>query len=183
MSLAWRGLARAPARTALVLLGLSVTGALLLDMTMLAGGLEASLGAVLSRLGFAVRVVPRGTLPFSGDAEIADGDRLAAAIAARPDVTAAVPVVGANLYVHTDAGRVPSFALGIPIGAQGVYTLLRGQDLAALPPAIADGSEGNEVVPVVVNENMVRLDGVVLGAVLVLSGTPGPVLQAFAGAQ
>src|SRR6516162_8299242 len=94
MSLAWRGLARAPARTALVFVGLSVTGALLLDMTMLAGGLEASLGAVLSRLGFAVRVVPRGTMPFSGDAEITDGDRLAAAIATRPDVTAAVPVVG-----------------------------------------------------------------------------------------
>ncbi|HVI85429.1 MAG TPA: hypothetical protein VNA86_08935, partial [bacterium] len=87
MSLAWRGLARAPARTALVFVGLSVTGALLLDMTMLAGGLEASLGAVLSRLGFAVRVVPRGTLPFSGDSEISDGDRLAAAIASRPDVT------------------------------------------------------------------------------------------------
>jgi putative ABC transport system permease protein len=183
MSLAWRGLARAPARTALVLLGLSVTGALLLDMTMLAGGLEASLGAVLSRLGFAVRVVPRGTLPFSGDSEMIDGDRLAAAIASRPDVTAAVPIVGTNLYVRRGGGRVPSFALGIPIGAQGVYTLLRGQDIAALSSAGADGSEGDEVAPIVVNENMQRLDGVGLGDVLVLSGTPGPLLQAFAGVQ
>jgi len=183
MSLAWRGLARGPARTALVLLGLSVTGALLLDMTMLAGGLEASLGAVLSRLGFAVRVVPRGTMPFSGDAEITDGDRLAAAIATRPDVTAAVPVVGANLYIRSDGRRVPSFALGIPMGTQGVYTLLRGRDLAASPSAGADGPEGNEVVPIVVNENMARLDGVGLGDVLVLAGTPGPLLQAFAGAQ
>src|SRR6516225_2713970 len=133
MSLAWRGLARGPARTALVLLGLSVTGALLLDMTMLAGGLEASLGAVLSRLGFAVRVVPRGTMPFSGDAEITDADRLAGAIPTRPDVTAAVPVVGAKLYIRRDGRRVPSFALGVPTGAQGVYTLLRGQDLGASP--------------------------------------------------
>jgi putative ABC transport system permease protein len=180
MSLAWRGLARAQARTALVLLGLSVTGALLLDMTMLAGGLEASLGAVLGRLGFAVRVVPRGTLPFSGDAEIAGGNRLAASIAAQPGVTAAVPVVGANLYIRKDARRVPSFALGIPAGGQGVYTLRRGRDLTAPPSGPV---EGNEAVPIVVNENMVRLDGVQLGDLLVLSGTPGPVLQAFAGEE
>ena len=167
--LALRTLARAPARTALVVLGLSVTGALLLDMTMLAGGLEASLGAVLSRLGFALRVVPRGTLPFSGSAEIADGDRLAAAIAREPGVAEAIPVVGGNLYLRGDGQAFPSFAFGVPPGRGGFYTVLEGTDLAADAP----------LVPVVINRNMARLNGVRIGDRLVATGTPGSGLQAF----
>ncbi|HKV45050.1 MAG TPA: FtsX-like permease family protein [bacterium] len=181
--LALRTVVRVPARTLLVVLGLSVTGALLLDMTMLAGGLEASLGSVMSRLGFAVRVVPRGTMPFSGDAEIADGDRLAAEIAARPGVAAAVPVLGANLYVRGDGPQFPSFALGVPPDARGVYTILQGADLApaAAGPTVPDGGDG--AVPIVINQNMARLDGVRVGSRLVLSGAPGAVLQQFAGIQ
>ena len=179
--LALRTLIRVPARTVLVVLGLSVTGALLLDMTMLAGGLEASLGSVLSRLGFAVRVVPRGTLPFSGAAEIADGDRLATAIAGQPGVAAAVAVVGANLYVRGGSQRFPSFALGVPPGAQGVYTVLQGADLPAPPAAPSNGDDG--VVPIVVNQRMARLDGVRIGDRLLLSGAPGAALQQFAAVQ
>jgi putative ABC transport system permease protein len=187
--LALRTLTRAPTRTALVVLGLSVTGALLLDMTMLAGGLQASLGAVLDRLGFAVRVVPRGTLPFSTDAEIVDGDRLAAAIAAQPAVAAAIPVVGTNVYVRRDGRRFPSFALGVPAGASGMYTLLEGQDLprAAGSRGAAGGAPAGGApvgdVPVVINRNMARLEGVRTGDRLVLSGAPGPMLQTFAAVE
>jgi len=179
--LAARTLVRVPARTALVVLGLSVTGALLLDMTMLAGGLQASLGSVLSRLGFAVRVVPRGTLPFSGDAEIADADRLAAAIETQPGVTAAVPVVGANLYVRRGGRRFPSFALGVPSGTPGAYTLVAGADLPARPGPPSGGTA--PVVPIVINQNMARLDGVRIGDRVVLSAAPGTILQTFAAAQ
>jgi len=167
-----RTLRRYPVRTALVILGLSVTGALLLDMTMLSRGLEASLGTVLSRLGFAVRVVPRGTLPFSSNAEIPAGDRLAAAIAARPGVAAAVPVAATNLYVRRGPDRFPSFALGVPAGGSGVYALLDGRDL---PPP---GSAGGGVV--VINRNMARLDGVKLGDTLVLSAVPQPFVVRYA---
>ena len=178
--LALRALGRAPARTALVVLGLSVTGALLLDMTMLAGGLEASLGAVLSRLGFAVRVVPRGTLPFSGSAEIADGDSLAAAIAAQKGVEAAIPVVGGNVYLRTADRQVPSFALGVPPGAGGVYTILEGANLPGRgAPAARDGWR----VPLVINRNMARLDGIRIGDGVIVSGGPGSGLQGFAAAQ
>jgi len=173
--LALRTLARAPARTALVVLGLSVTGALLLDMTMLAGGLETSLGAVLSRLGFAVRVVPRGTLPFSGTAEIADGDRLASAIAGQPGVADAIPVVGGNLYLRMGERQFPSFALGIPPGRRGVYTVLEGADLSA--------STGAGTIPIVINRNMARLDGIRVGDRLVASGAPGSGLQALTAVQ
>ncbi len=179
--LAFRTLIRVPARTALVVLGLSVTGALLLDMTMLAGGLQASLGSVLSRLGFAVRVVPRGTLPFSGDAEIADADRLAAAIETQSGVTAAVPVLGANLYVQQGGRRFPSFALGVPSGTPGVYTLVAGADLSTRPGPPSGGTA--PVLPIVVNQNMARLDGVRIGDRLVLSAAPGTILQAFAAVQ
>ena len=173
--LALRTVLRHPVRTGLVIVGLSVAGALLLDMNMLSGGLEASLGTVMARLGFAVRVVPHGTLPFSSDAEIPDGDRLAAEIAARPGVTSAVPVVGTNLYaLHGE--RFPSFALAVPAGGTGVYTVLDGRDLP--------GERGTDPLPpVVINDNMARLDAVRLGDTVVLSTAQGPVLAPFSAPQ
>lgn len=173
--LALRTVLRHPARTGLVIIGLSVAGALLLDMNMLSGGLEASLGTVMARLGFAVRVVPHGTLPFSSDAEIPDGDRLAAEIAARPGVTTAVPVVGTNLYA-LHGQRFPSFALAVPAGGTGVYTVLDGHDLPG--PRRTD-----PLPPVVINDNMARLDAVRLGDTLVLSTAQGPVLAPFSAPQ
>lgn len=170
--LATRSLTRHPVRTALVIVGLSVTGALLLDMTMLSRGLEASLGSVMSRLGFAVRVVPRGTLPFSSSAEIPDGDRLAAAIAARPGVAAAVPVVATTLYVQHGTDRFPSFALGVPAGGSGAYAVLDGRDL---PPAGSSAAP-----PVVINRNMARLDGVRIGDTVVLSAVAEPFVVRYA---
>ncbi|HET9000683.1 MAG TPA: FtsX-like permease family protein, partial [bacterium] len=140
----------------------------------LAGGLEASLGTVLNRLGFAVRVVPRGTLPFSGTAEIADGDRLASAIATRPSVGDAIPVVGGNIYLRTGERQFPSFALGIPSGRRGVYTVLEGTDLS---------TSSAETVPVVINRNMARLDRIRLGDRLIASGAPGSGLQALTAVQ
>ena len=172
--LAARGLRRSPVRTALVVLGLCVTGALLLDMTMLSGGLVTSLGQVLSRLGFAVRVVPKGTLPFSGDSEIAGGDRLARAIAARPGVTDVVPVLATNVYVRRGQKTFASFALGVPGGGTGAYALLAGRDLPRRPSAADDGT-----VPVVVNPATERLDGTRLGDTLVVSAAARPELASF----
>jgi putative ABC transport system permease protein len=173
-----RGLMRAPVRTALVVAGLGITGALLLDMTMLSGGLEASLGLVLSRLGFAVRVVPQGRLPFSGAAQIAGGEALAARIAAHPDVAAAIPVAGGNIYLRAGGHEFPAFGLGVPPGSAGIYTLLRGTDLT---PAGTAGTGG--ALPIVINEHMARLDGVRVGDRLLAAGAPGAGLQAVATVQ
>ena len=173
--LAVRGLRRAPVRTALVVLGLCVTGALLLDMTMLSGGLVTSLGQVLGRLGFAVRVVPKGTLPFSGDAEIPDGDRLAAEIAAQPGVTDVVPVVATNVYVRRGPETFASFALGVPRGGTGAYALLAGADLPRRGAAPDDGT-----VPAVINPVMARLDGARVGDALVVSSGARSALSSFA---
>jgi putative ABC transport system permease protein len=166
--LAVRTLGRNPIRTLLVLLGLAVTGALLLDMTMLAHGLETSLGSVLSRLGFAIRVVPKGTLPFAPGALIPNGAGLAAAIARQPGVAAAVPIVGTNIFVTHGGRRTPAFVFGVPGGGTNAYAVLQGRDLPApsVPPAAAGVSS------VIVNPNMVRLDGVKIGDTLVLTAGP-----------
>jgi putative ABC transport system permease protein len=182
--LAGRSLGRHPVRTLLVILGLSVTGALLLDMTMLSHGLEASLGTVLSRLGFAVRVVPKGTLPFSSPAEISDGDRLAAAIAGRPGVAGVVPVLATNLYVHRGGDRFPAFAVGVPAGGSGFYALLEGHDVREAAAGSAPGSgapaHAKSVPPVVIDRNMAHLEGVGVGDTLVLSAAPQPYITPYA---
>jgi len=176
--LAGRTLRRNPPRTLLVLAGLAVTGALLLDMTMLAHGLETSLGAVLGRIGFAIRVLPKGALPFAGDEEIQGAGRLAAAIAKQPGVTAAVPAVATNVYVGPARGggaRFTSFVFAVPGGGTGAYALLDGRDLPA------DGTTPAGRMPgVVINPNMARLDGVRLGDTLMLSAVPARGLASVA---
>lgn len=162
--LAGRTLGRNRVRSVLVLLGLAVTGALLLDMTMLAHGLETSLGAVLGRIGFAIRVLPKGALPFAGEEELTGADRLAAAIARQPGVAAAVPVVATNVYVlHGDA-RFPAFVLAVPEGGTGAYALLEGRDL---PPGPGPGRPAAIINPV-----MAQRDGVRVGDTMVLSAVP-----------
>ena len=162
--LAGRTLGRNRVRSGLVLLGLAVTGALLLDMTMLAHGLETSLGAVLSRIGFAIRVLPKGALPFAGDEELAGADRLAEAIARQPGVAAAVPVVATNVYVRHGGARFPAFVLAVPEGGTGAYALLEGRDL---PPGPGAGMPA-----AIINPIMAQDDGVRVGDTIVLSGVP-----------
>lgn len=162
--LAGRTLRRNRARSALVLLGLAVTGALLLDMTMLAHGLETSLGAVLSRIGFAIRVLPKGALPFAGEEELAGADRLAEAITRQPGVAAAVPVVATNVYVRRGGARFPAFVLAVPEGGTGAYALLEGRDL---PPGPGPGMPA-----AIINPIMAQRDGVRVGDTMVLSAVP-----------
>lgn len=162
--LAGRTLGRNRVRSALVLLGLGVTGALLLDMTMLAHGLETSLGAVLSRIGFAIRVLPKGALPFAGEEELAGADGLAEAIARQPGVTAAVPVVATNVYVRHGGARFPAFVLAVPEGGTGAYALLEGRDLPPRPSPAMPAA--------IINPIIAQRDGVRVGDTMVLSAVP-----------
>jgi putative ABC transport system permease protein len=84
--LARKGLFRHRTRTFLAVLGVGVSGALLLDMQMLSRGLQVSLQRVLRDIGYEVRVTPRGTLPFETEASFQQGHTIAAAIAADPRV-------------------------------------------------------------------------------------------------
>jgi putative ABC transport system permease protein len=104
---------------------------------------------------------------------IADGDRLAALTAKQPGVAAAVPVVGTNIFVTRGRVRTPAFVFAVPAGGTGAYDVLRGRDLPAGPPKPSAGGAGVDEAPgVIVNPNMVRLDGVRLGDTLVLSAVP-----------
>ena len=115
-------------RTLLALAGIAVSAALLLDMTMLASGLTLSFGELLGVSGYALRVTPKGILPFDSDAAIADGAGVARRIAAVPGVRAVAPVLGAQFrLVRGDSAGQPMFTVGIDPRAEFLYRVVRGR--------------------------------------------------------
>lgn len=131
LRLAWLALWRHPARTALALLGIAVSAALLLDMVMLASGMRENFEGFLLLRGYQLRVAPRGTLPFDSEATIDSASLLTQQIAALAQVTAVSPVLGAQLQsASTGDSTVTAFTLGINPAVQGDYEVVRGADIA-----------------------------------------------------
>ena len=151
-----RALVRRAGRTSLALAGIAVSAALLLDMTMLASGLTGSFGELLGVSGYALRVTPRGSLPFDSEAGIARGDEAAARIAAVPGVRAVAPVLGAQLYLaRGDSVGEPLFTSGVDPRAQFLYRLVAGRE-----PGEAE---------VVVSEPLAAAEGLAVGDTLRLA--------------
>jgi putative ABC transport system permease protein len=124
-----RSLFRRGGRTALALAGIAVSAALLLDMTMLASGLTGSFGDLLGVSGYALRVTPRGSLPFDSEAGIAGGDQVGRRIAAVPGVKAVAPVLGAQFYLaRGDSAGEPLFTSGVDPAAQFLYQVVDGRE-------------------------------------------------------
>lgn len=145
-----RSLLRRGGRTALALAGIAVSAALLLDMTMLASGLTGSFGELLGISGYALRVTPRGSLPFDSEAGIPDGDAVGRRIAAVPGVRAVAPVLGAQFFLaRGDSVGEPLFTTGVRPGAQFLYRVTSGREPGA-----------GEVV---VSEPLARAEGLSLG--------------------
>lgn len=112
-------------RTAFAMAGVAVATAMLLDMLMLAGGLQVSFEDLLRSAGYQLRVSPSGTLPLDTDATIGSAEELIASLSAQPGVEQVAPLLAANLRSGPEAeGRV--FALGVDPGAQGVFRLVEG---------------------------------------------------------
>ncbi|HEU0013044.1 MAG TPA: FtsX-like permease family protein [Longimicrobium sp.] len=127
-----RSLWRRAGRTALALAGIAVSAALLLDMTMLASGLTVSFGDMIGLSGYALRVTPRGILPFDSEAGIAQGRAVTRRIAAVPGVRAVAPVLGAQFYpVRGDSAGEPMFTVGIDPRAQFLYRVTEGREPGA----------------------------------------------------
>lgn len=123
-----RSLFRRGGRTALALAGIAVSAALLLDMTMLASGLTKSFGELLGVSGYALRVTPRGSLPFDSEAGIAGGDSVGRRIAAVEGVRAVAPVLGAQFYLaRGDSAGEPLFTSGIDPQSQFLYRIVDGR--------------------------------------------------------
>ncbi|HEY7768247.1 ABC transporter permease [Longimicrobium sp.] len=124
-----RSLFRRGGRTALALAGIAVSAALLLDMTMLASGLTGSFGDLLGVSGYALRVTPRGSLPFDSEAGIVGGDAVGRRIAAVPGVKSVAPVLGAQFYLaRGDSAGEPLFTSGVDPAAQFLYQVVDGRE-------------------------------------------------------
>src|SRR5687768_8656344 len=127
-TLAFASLRRHRARTALAVLGVAVSAAMLLDMVMLSSGMRESFRGLLLSQGFQLRLSPKGTLPFDTEATIRGADSLVALIRARPSVGAVSPVLGGQLHFPLPESAVTAAALGVEPSVQGDYELVAGRD-------------------------------------------------------
>jgi putative ABC transport system permease protein len=131
-SLVWglRSLGRQPLRTGLSLAGIAVAAAMLLDMVMLSGGIDKSFSDLLLGRGYQIRLTPKGTLPFDTEATLSHVSAIVAALRSEPAVESAGPVLGTSIYGRVSDSLVTLFGYGIDPGAQGLYRLSSGSDLA-----------------------------------------------------
>ena len=137
-ALAWATLRRHPVRTALAVLGVAVSAAMLLDMVMLASGMQVSFRALLVRQGFEMRLSPKGTLPFDTEARIARASSAESLLLATPGVATISPVLGTTLHVVDGERSTATFALGIRPEVQGDYELLDGSDVVTAQALVAN---------------------------------------------
>ena len=127
----WRNLLRHPVRSALAIAGITVTTAMLLDMVLLAGGIERSFERLLLGRGYQIRISPSGTLPFDTEATIPGATGLREAFKADSGVAGVAPLLGASAFARTGDTLVALFAYGIDPAEQGIYQMVSGSDLAA----------------------------------------------------
>jgi len=126
----FRNLGRHPIRSGLALAGIAVTTAMLLDMVLLAGGIERSFERLLLGRGYQIRVSPKGTLPFDTEATIPGIARVIESIRQDSAVAAAGAVLGTSVYARRGDSLVTLFGYGIDPTAQALYQLQDGSDLA-----------------------------------------------------
>lgn len=133
LHLARVSLLRHRTRTALAVLGVAVSAAMLLDMVMLASGMRESFRSLLVTQGFQLRLAPRGTGPFDTDATIADAGELTRRLRAHPSVQEVSPLLGSQLHVRLPSDNdgaalsLSAIAIGNEATVQGDYNLLSGK--------------------------------------------------------
>lgn len=155
-ALAWATLRRHPLRTALAVLGVAVSAAMLLDMVMLASGMQISFRALLVRQGFEIRLAPKGTLPFDTEARIARAAAAESVLRDMRGVREISPVLGSTLHVVRGDSATAVFALGLRAAVQGDYVL-------------ADGVDAYEPNAVVANDHFLARTGTHVGDTIVLA--------------
>jgi putative ABC transport system permease protein len=127
--LSMRSLARHPLRTALSVVGIAISAAMLLDMVMLSGGIEKSFAELLLARGYQIRVTPKGTLPFDTEATLSDASGIVETLRNNPAVESAGAILGTSLYARRQDSLVTLFGYGVQPEAQPLYQLMRGRDL------------------------------------------------------
>jgi putative ABC transport system permease protein len=175
-TLALATLARHRGRTALAILGVTVSAALLLDMVMLATGMRESFSDLLLTSGFQLRITPKGTLPFDTEATIDRASEVTASLRADPRIDRVSAIAGGQLYVVAAGARqgpnggplLTAFALGVDPTVQGDYELVRGGDIDA-PGRL------------VVGESFLAAAGVRIGDTVDVAARYDPQLRTYAG--
>lgn len=141
LSLAWRTLVRRPRRLVLFVAGVTVAAAVLLDMVMLAAGLQRSLFDLLESTGYQARVVPKGLLPFESGAAVLDSRSLVTALEADERVAEAVPFWGQTVYLSS-AGQterpVALFGYGAPLGTAPALRMQSGRTFTRSGEVLVD---------------------------------------------
>ena len=171
LSLAWRTLVRRPRRLVLFVAGVTVAAAVLIDMVMLAAGLERSLTGLLEETGYQVRVVAKGVLPFETDAAVLDSRALAAELAADPRVEEAIPFWGQTVYVAligSDSSVTAAFGYGAPAGTTPAQRFQAGRPVRRSGEAVIDA-------------NLAVAAGVGIGDSLLVGVDPDPAVGALRG--
>jgi putative ABC transport system permease protein len=146
--LAWRTIARSPARSVLAVAGVTVIGALLFNMLLLSRGLLVSFRDLLDTAGFDIRVIAaQGSMVHRMPIE--DATSLAAAIAKLPQVENVALVRTDSGQVRTPDGSGPWTAvelIGMSDAKGGGWTIVKGAPL----PASSDAGDP----PVLVNTTL-----------------------------
>ncbi len=146
LSLAWRTLVRRPRRLMLFIAGVTVAAAVLIDMVMLAEGLQRSLSDLLEETGYQMRVVPKGTLPFETEAAILNSTGMAAAFKADPRITDAIPLWGRTVYASplgAETETLATFGYGAPAGTAPTLRLRAGRTLERAGEAVVNRELAN----------------------------------------
>jgi putative ABC transport system permease protein len=128
----FRNLFRHRLRTGLAMAGIMVTTAMLLDMVLLAGGIERSFARLLLGRGFQIRVSPKGTLPFDTEATIPRVGKVRRTILSDSAVVAAGPLFGTSVYARRGDSLLTLFGYGVDPSAQALYQVESGDDLTVL---------------------------------------------------
>jgi putative ABC transport system permease protein len=145
--LAWRTIARSPARSMLAVAGVTVIGALLFNMLLLSRGLLVSFRDLIDAAGFDIRIIAaQGSLVHREP--IADAASLADAVARLPDVQRVTLVRTDSAQLLAPGRSGPGYRVSL-VGTTGaaagsVWTIVRG---SSLPSSAAPG----EPTPLVVS--------------------------------
>jgi putative ABC transport system permease protein len=158
-----KNLGRHRLRSALSVLGIAVSAAMLLDMVMLSGGIEKSFTRLLLARGYQIRLTPKGTLPFDTEATLAGAGQVIGTLRQDPAVESAGAVLGASLYGRRGDSLVTLFGYGIQPEAQALYQLEQGGDLAP-----------GDTLGVLLSTPAARLLGAGVGDTVILVGRLDP---------
>ena len=162
--LGWlKSLGRHRLRTALSITGIAISGAMLLDMVMLSGGIEKSFAEMLLARGYQIRLTPKGTLPFDTEATVSGAGALVARLRRDPAIESAGAVLGTSLYGRTRDSLVTLFGYGIQPEAQALYRLELGRDLTP-----------DDTVGILLSTAAARLLGARIGDSVTLAGQLDP---------